>query len=188
MSSEFGDPLAEPPHDGQFELRWVAAEGIPPERLALLGELTNEVRANQRATDMSDELVCQLLGINRTVARCLDILENYGRLSAGELAGHSGLTTGAITAVLDRLERLGYARRVADPSDRRRVFVEVTDKARQASIELFGPMAKGAAAMAERYTDDQLQLFIDFQRVGRELQERHIEWLRAKLRERENTS
>lgn len=188
MSSEPEDPLAEPRRGDGFELRWVAAEGVPQARLAVLGELTNEVRANQRATDMSDELVCQLLGINRTVARCLDILENYGRLSAGELAGHSGLTTGAITAVLDRLERLGYARRVADPSDRRRVFVEVTDKARQASIELFGPMAKGAAAMAERYTDDQLQLFIDFQRVGRELQERHIEWLRAKLRERENTS
>ena len=126
----------------QFELRWVAAKGVSPSDWRC-SPAHNEVRANQRATDMSDELVCQLLGINRTDARCLDILDNYGRLSAGELAGHSGLTTGAITAVVDRLERLGLARRVADPSDRRRVFVELTEKARQASIELFGPMAQG---------------------------------------------
>jgi DNA-binding MarR family transcriptional regulator len=172
----------------QSELRWVTAEGVSPERLALLGQLTSEVRASQRATDVSDELVCQLLGINRTDARCLDILESYGRLSAGELAQRSGLTTGAITAVVDRLERLGYAQRVADPGDRRRVFVEMTDRALQASIELFMPIAQGAASIAERYTDEQLRLFIDFQRVGRELQERHIEWLREKLRERERAS
>jgi DNA-binding MarR family transcriptional regulator len=183
VSSEPGEPLSGP-HSG---LRWVDAEGVPPERLALLGELTNEVRANQRATDMSDELVCQLLEINRTDARCLDILENYGPVSAGELAARSGLTTGAITAVVDRLERLGYAQRVADPNDRRRVFVEMTDKARQASFELFGPIAQGAASMSERYSDEQLRLFLDFQRAGRELQERHIEWLRERLREREGT-
>ena len=87
------------------------------------------MRANQRATDVVDDLVCQLLGVNRTDARCLDILDQQGSMSAGDLAEASRLTTGAITAVIDRLERAGYARRVPDPSDRRRVLVEPTEKA-----------------------------------------------------------
>jgi DNA-binding MarR family transcriptional regulator len=179
MSSDLPEPAPAAESAGS----WITAKGVSPERLALLEALGNEVRANQRATDMSDELVCQILGINRTDARCLDILDNYGRVSAGELAQRSGLTTGAITALVDRLERLGLARRVADPSDRRRVFVEPTEKAREASIELFAPLAEGGARLSERYTDEQLRQFIEFQRAGRELQERHIEWLRGRLRE-----
>src|SRR5436305_4719637 len=113
-----------------------------PERLALLDELSHLVRSNQRITDVVDDLVAQLLGVNRTDGRCLDLLEHHGRMSAGQLAAQSGLTTGAITSVIDRLERLGYARRVPDPSDRRRVMVEPTDKARELGWELFGPMAE----------------------------------------------
>src|SRR5271167_1986065 len=94
-------------------------------REELVQELTNEVRAGQRATDSVDDLACQLLGVNRTDGKCLDILDHYGRMSAGELAQHSGLSTGAVTAVIDRLERAGYAQRVGDPADRRRVLVEL---------------------------------------------------------------
>src|SRR5512135_1079255 len=101
----------------------------PFDRERLYAELGNEVRASQRATDMVDELICQLLGINRTDARCLDILDQHGSMSAGDLAEASRLTTGAITAVVDRLERAGLARRVPDPTDRRRVLVEPTPKA-----------------------------------------------------------
>ena len=83
------------------------------------------MRANQRPTDVVDELVSQLMGINRTDSRCMDILDQHGSMSAGDLAEASRLTTGAITAVIDRLERAGFARRVPDPSDRRRVLVEL---------------------------------------------------------------
>ena len=51
--------------------------------------------------------------------------------SPPELAAEAGLTTGAVTAVIDRLERAGYARRVRDDEDRRRVKVEVTPKLEQ---------------------------------------------------------
>ena len=69
------------------------------------------------------------MGVNRTDGRCLDLLEHRGQMSAGELARASGLSTGAITAVIDRLEHAGYAQRVADPADRRRVLIEPTAKA-----------------------------------------------------------
>jgi DNA-binding MarR family transcriptional regulator len=155
------------------------------DREQLYTELGNEVRANQRATDVVDELICQLLGINRTDARCLDILDQSGSMSAGDLAEASRLTTGAITAVIDRLERAGLARRVPDQADRRRVLVELTPKANAATIELMvEPMRRLYEPMAERYSDEQLRLIIDFTRQGREIQERHAEWLRARLDER----
>jgi DNA-binding MarR family transcriptional regulator len=158
---------------------------LPPERQRLYAELGDAVRANQRATDLVDDLLCQLLGINRTDARCMDILDQHGRMTAGDLAEASRLTTGAITAVIDRLERTGLARRVPDPSDRRRVLVEPTEKAFELANELMvEPMRALYMPMAERYSNEDLGLILDFTRRGRELQERHAEWLRARLNER----
>ncbi len=74
------------------------------------------MRASQRATDVIDEVAGQLLGLDRSDGRCLDILDQHGRISAGDLAASSGLTTGAITAVIDRLERAGYAQRMPTPT------------------------------------------------------------------------
>jgi DNA-binding MarR family transcriptional regulator len=154
-----------------------------PERLQLLEQLGATVRAGQRATDVVDELICQILGINRSDSRCLDVLEERGSMSAGDLAEATRLTTGAITAVIDRLERAGYARRVPDASDRRRVLVEITPKAREAGNELMvEPMAELVMPHMSRYTDEQLRLLIDFSRLGIELQERHADWLRERLR------
>jgi DNA-binding MarR family transcriptional regulator len=153
------------------------------ERERLQTELGNEVRANQRATDVVDELVCQLMGINRTDSRCMDLLDQHGSMSAGDLAEASRLTTGAITAVIDRLERAGLARRVPDPRDRRRVLVEMTPKAYESAFELMiEPLRELYAPLASRYSDDDLRLLIDFTRQGRELQERHAAWLRDRLK------
>jgi DNA-binding MarR family transcriptional regulator len=157
-------------------------------REILLRDLIDEVRAGQRATDLVDEAVCKLMGVNRTDGRCLDILEQRGRMSAGQLAAEARLTTGAITAAIDRMERAGYARRVADPEDRRRVLVEPTEKAIAVAQELMGVLGdKGWPKMAD-YTDDQLALLVDFQRFSRELQDHHAEWLNEKLAERERSN
>ncbi|HUO73516.1 MAG TPA: MarR family transcriptional regulator [Solirubrobacteraceae bacterium] len=103
-------------------------------------------------------------------------------MSAGELAQASGLTTGAITAVIDRLERAGYAQRVPDPADRRRVLIEPTQRAHDAAWELFAPLAEIAGPMLERYSDEDLRMLIEFNRLGRAVQERHAELLRERLR------
>jgi DNA-binding MarR family transcriptional regulator len=153
-------------------------------REQLLQRLADEVRAGQRATDAVDEAVTEVMGINRTDGKILDILDHFGRMSAGDLARHSHLTTGAVTAVIDRLERAGYVQRVADPGDRRRVLVDVTDKTRTLTLELMAlPLAEATRPLIRRYTNEQLELLIDFTRTGRELQERHAEWLRQRLRD-----
>jgi DNA-binding MarR family transcriptional regulator len=151
-----------------------------------LGDL---VRESQRGTDITDDLLCQLLGINRSDSRCLDILDQRGQMTAGALAQESGLSTGAITAVIDRLEKAGYAQRFADPGDRRRVLVELTDKARAAGFELMaGPMIEAGELLLDRYSEADLELVIDFMEQGAEIRERHIEWLRAKLADRADSS
>src|SRR6266849_3407784 len=97
----------------------------------LFDELMVEFRSSQNATDRFDQAVADTLGLNRTDMRCIDILEREGRLTAGRLADRTGLTSGAVTTVIDRLEAAGYARRVRDTGDRRRVYVEITEGARQ---------------------------------------------------------
>jgi DNA-binding MarR family transcriptional regulator len=147
-----------------------------------LGDL---VRESQRGTDITDDLLCQLLGVNRSDSRCLDILDQRGQMTAGALAQESGLSTGAITAVIDRLQKAGYAQRVADPADRRRVLVELTDKARAAGYELMaGPMMAAGELLMKRYSERDLELMIDFMEQGAEIRDNHIAWLRAKLAER----
>ncbi len=99
-------------------------------------DLGNEVRAHQRAVDALDEAAAACLGINRTDLRCLDVLLETEAAASGQLAGVLGLTTGSVTAMLDRLEKLGYLARTDDSSDRRRVVVKPTRKATLAAEEL----------------------------------------------------
>jgi DNA-binding MarR family transcriptional regulator len=150
-----------------------------------LQALVDEVRAGQRATEQVDDAVCKLMGVNRTDGRCLDILEQRGRMTAGQLAAEARLTSGSITAAIDRMERAGYVRRVADPEDRRRVLVEPTEKAYAVAAELMHRMGDLGSPKVSTYSDEQLQVIVDFQRFSREMQEDHAAWLRARLAERE---
>ena len=131
------------------------------------------IRGWQTDQDMFDEAVATHLGINRTDARCLDILDRAGRMTAGQLATAARVTSGAVTAVLDRLERDGFVRRVADPSDRRRVLVEVTAELARRSAPLYGPMVEEGTGWIATYTDDQLETILDFLEHNREVLARH---------------
>ena len=79
-----------------------------------MAEVITEERINQNAADALDAAIAEWLGVNRTDVICLDILARLGTVPAGRLAEESRLTTGAITAVLDRLERAGYVQRLDD--------------------------------------------------------------------------
>jgi DNA-binding MarR family transcriptional regulator len=136
------------------------------------------VRENQAANDAFDELAYEKLGINRTDGRCLDIIENKGPLTAGRLAERSGLTTAAVTAVLDRLERAGYARRVRGETDRRQVMVELTPLMAERGTQIWGPLGKEAVEELSRMSAEELRAVIEFLRRGRELNERHLDRVR----------
>ena len=84
--------------------------------------------------------------------------------------------------MIDRLERAGYAKRIADPGDRRRVLVQITDRARELSWELFGPLAAASGPLLDRYTEEQLEMLAEFHRLAAGMQERHADWLRKRAR------
>ena len=142
-------------------------------REALVQELTEAMRAFGRAHDAFDQALVEHLGINRTDGRCVDILEQFGPMAAGELARASGLTTGAITTLLDRLERVGLVRRLPDPHDRRRVMVEITEKTRREIHQIFGPLIEDGSRQLEQFSDDDLAAIVAFARLERDMHERH---------------
>ena len=94
----------------------------------LIEQLIREFRVSGNQDAAFDSLAAERLGVSETDLHCLNIIENSGGLAAGELAAQAGLTAGAITGVIDRLENAGYASRVADPADRRRVRLKVTPR------------------------------------------------------------
>lgn len=145
----------------------------------LVDELIREFRLSGNQDNSFDKLAAERLGVNETDLHCLNIIENGGGLSAGALAAESGLTTGAVTGVIDRLERAGYARRAPDPTDRRRVRVEVTPAFYEQSERIWGPVAADwQATLARRFTGEELQLITNFLRTTSQLSRRHLERLR----------
>lgn len=149
---------------------------------SLIEELIHQFRVGGNQDSAFDALAAERLGVNETDLRCLNIIENSGGLGAGELASLSGLTPGAVTGVIDRLQARGFARRVADPRDRRRVRVEVTPAFYERSRSIWGPVASDwQLTLARRFTAAELERIIDFLRETNELGRRHLDRL-ARMR------
>lgn len=145
----------------------------------LVDELIREFRASTNQDLAFEKLAAARLGVNETDLHCLNVIENSGGLSAGELAARSGLTAGAVTGVIDRLERTGFARRVADASDRRRVIVEVTPAFYERADRIWGPLASDwHSTLTARFTAKELRRITDFLHAADDLSRRHLERLR----------
>ena len=128
-----------------------------------------------------DAAAALYFGIHRTDLSLLDVLQLGGRMTAGELARRGSLSPGAVTAALDRLEGAGYVRRVRDEVDRRRVFVEVTDKMLERAAQVYGPLAARSEELLGSLTDDQLRAMIDVMRRGAAMQLERAANLREEL-------
>ncbi len=136
------------------------------ERQFSLGlRLKEAARESQTAADLFDEACAQSMGINRTDARCMDIIDRLGPLTPGQLAVESGLTTGAVTAVIDRLEALDYVRRSRDETDRRKIWIAITDEASIIANRLFGHHADLNTALMTRFSPAEIETVIAFMRI-----------------------
>jgi DNA-binding MarR family transcriptional regulator len=123
-----------------------------------------------------EEAAAARLGIGAGDLRCLNAIENAGGLTAGELSRKVGVTSGAVTGAIDRLEGAGFARRVADPEDRRRVRIEVTPEFRSRAAGIWGPVAADwHRRLGERFTAAELQNAIDFLELTNEIGRKHLE-------------
>ena len=140
----------------------------PGKKREIFEQLIDEIRRSQLATDRFDSAVAEALGLNRTDMRCVDVLDREGPVTAGHLAEATGLTTGAMTVALDRLERAGYARRIRDSADRRRVLVELTPEAMRDANQFYAGHAAMAERLYQRYTLEQMEMLLEFVRESRQ--------------------
>ncbi len=130
-------------------------------RRDLLATLDRKVRETSAYSSLLSSVVAQRLGITINDIECLDILHLNGPMSAGKLAETTGLTTGAITGIVDRLVKAGFARRDADPADRRRVIVRVDALVGKRVAPLYESLARKSLALLSGYSDKELAFLID---------------------------
>ena len=112
---------------------------------------------------MFHQTVADELGLYITDHKSLDIIHRFGAMPAGRLGEMTGLTTGAITGMIDRLEKAGYVRRANDPKDRRKTIVEpVRNKKLERKIEMiFMPLHERMHRFLSSYSDIELTLLLD---------------------------
>ncbi len=125
------------------------------------------------ASDFSESLA-KKLKLSRTDMRCLELIGRHGPLTAGRLAEESGLTTGAVTFILDRLEETGMVTRRRDTEDRRRVWVEIEPDARKRLEEMQQPVAEQMREVTQHFKADELAVVRDYMRRAKEVFQRQI--------------
>jgi DNA-binding MarR family transcriptional regulator len=138
----------------------------PKARAALMEELEHAVRRSSALGVIFGQTVASRIGIAASDLECLDFLNLEGRVTAGRLAELTGLTTGAITGVVDRLAKAGLVRRERDESDRRKVYVAIVPESVARIGRFYAPMQRAILKDWETYTDAELKLLLRFMTQG----------------------
>jgi DNA-binding MarR family transcriptional regulator len=131
-------------------------------RADLLKALHEAGRISSTATIMFHTTMASLRGLAPTETKAIDVLDRHGPMTAGELAAKTGLAPPSVTGLIKRLGRKGFVRRAADPSDGRRVRVELAGHAVAAFAPLFQDFVDRLDALYATYSDDELQLLLGF--------------------------
>jgi DNA-binding MarR family transcriptional regulator len=134
----------------------------PKARAALMGELERAMRRSSAQGTMFSQTVADRAGISSSDLECLDFLNLEGRVTAGRLAEVTGLTTGAITGVVDRLEKAGLVRRERDENDRRKVFIATVPENIAKVGRFYEHMQRAILKDWESYSDAELRLLLRF--------------------------
>ncbi len=133
----------------------------------LIAEAVAELRQAGADVDLLDAAASVRLGLNRTDLRVMEMLDRVGSLTAGELAAATRMSNAGLTSVIDRLVQKGYAIRQYDPVDRRRVAVELTERAKNRSEEAFSSHMGALFKLLEQYQDNELAMIVSFLQAWR---------------------
>ncbi len=144
----------------------------------LPGDTASELFSNlSTQVVLLHQAIADRLGVNLTDHKCLAILQREGPMTAGELSRRTGLTTGAITGVLDRLESARFVRRGQDPADRRKTVVELSPERLDELTRIFASLAQSTGAVLDRYSKAEQTTILDFTRRTGELVEAFVQRL-----------
>jgi DNA-binding MarR family transcriptional regulator len=141
---------------------------VPPDVLAKFGQLNRELSTMMV---LFHSRIAEQMGLSGTDHKCLElVLRSDEPITAGRIAQLSGLSTGAVTGVIDRLERRGLVRRVRDPHDRRKVLVEVADFDESQFAHFFQDAVDMSERVLARFTPEE---WVVIERYSRALLEVH---------------
>ena len=149
-------------------------------RKDIIRAINDKFREMSTETIMFHQAVADVLGLHVTDHKCLDLVYRFGAMPAGRLAELTGLTTGAVTGIIDRLEKAGYVRRANDPKDRRRTIVEPTrNKKLERNLEtIFAPLSDRMHKLMSSYSDHELAFLFDV--LTKSLEQSHDELIRLR--------
>lgn len=150
-----------------------------PARTALIRRLVAAVRRQVSWTVLHNQTIADRLGLGITDLHCVNLLDLEGPMTAGRLAELMGLTTGAVTGVLDRLERAGVLRREADPADRRRVVARLVPEGMERVREAYAGVGSEVEDLYAGYDDAQLAFLVDYTERNSEMTRRITTEMRA---------
>ncbi len=130
------------------------------EKIQQIGALLREV--STQAIKRSN-LVSAILGINSTDLEALEVLMRLGKATAGVLAAETGITGGAVTKMVDRLEKAGFILRETDPNDRRKVYITLhINNLESKVLPLYQSLVGAVNALLDEYSPQEQQLIISF--------------------------
>lgn len=107
-------------------------------------------------------IIARKLGLNSTDWGCLSYITIKGASTPKEIARYTGLTTGSTTAMLDRLEKADFIRRMPNPNDRRGILIEIGEKWTETAGQLVIGVQKAHVELIASYTEEELEIIIDF--------------------------
>jgi DNA-binding MarR family transcriptional regulator len=135
-----------------------------PGRRERIEQLLREVRLMSSFDALFSQAIAERLGMHSTDIETMDLLNTLGPMTPGELSKRTGLTSGATTRLIDRLERAGYVRRKPEPLDRRCVIIEPVEENLGELGALFEPLAQGMTELWAQFNDEELDIIIRFAR------------------------
>lgn len=145
-------------------------------RRELLGRLWELGRTMSTQTVFLHQALAQSAGLNATDTKCIDLILRAPPegATAGWLSDMSGLTTGAITHILDRLEKRGFVQRRRDTQDRRKIFICVREESLKPLIPKYEAIGRAYMSLVEQYSDDQLQLICEYLEKTSDVSQREL--------------
>jgi len=108
------------------------------------------------------QAVGRILGLNVTDMKCLDVMTMKGSATPSQLAEHTGLSSGATTAMIDRLQKAGLVERHPHPQDRRGTVLLLTKQAMQKLPLLFESLGNAMRVLISGYSQKELAVLADF--------------------------
>ena len=159
-------------------------------RQALLNQLVDLGRRISTQTVFLHQAIAQTVGLNATDTKCIDLILSHAdrTLTAGELSEKTGLTTGAITHILDRLGKRRFIKRVRDTRDRRKVLVQVRPESLEPLVPQYEEVGKAYVALAEEYSDDELAVICDYMERASAISEQELANIVKRWRDRPASS